>query len=268
MDDLDIFAFFEDNSLNETLEGDFALIEAEQEIVWEAEYTEVSSDPLDENLVSPEEYESYSIGDIIREDMKAAGIEPAINQNFDANNFEGVGNPHDGTETWDTQKGMNSCAVVTQKNILESITGEEYSEDKWCEIAESKGVYDPDGGTLPNHIGEMLKEAGQEVSEHSESSIEEMKDALSNGKKVMVGVDANEINYPSVDPITGKPFDHYLDAGHCVQVTAISDDNSHIYINDPGIEGGAMRAVSMEDFQNAWEDFGNNATFITPIKVG
>lgn len=172
--------------------------------------------------------------------------------------FDGWGNPVEDADCWQQQESSTSCAVVSQIGVYESITGSEISEADACQIAEENGWYDPETGTIPEDVGKFLDYCGIPTEQRYDATLQDIADALERGDKVIVGLDANEIWYPTEDA-TGSPVEQ-PDGGHAVWVTGIDsepDGTVKIILNDSGTPDGCMKVVEAEDFLNAWEDFGN-----------
>lgn len=183
----------------------------------------------------------------------------AFDENCHPSEFDGWGNPIAEAEHWQQQQGDNSCAVVAQAGVLESITGVDITEAEACEIAEANGWFDPETGTTPENIGKFLEHYGVACEKSYNANLEEIADALSKGDKVIVGLDANEIWYPVRDPMTGSPVEQ-TNGGHAVWVTGINtepDGSVKIILNDSGTPDGQMKVVDALDFLNAWEDYDN-----------
>ncbi|MBD2207430.1 C39 family peptidase [Calothrix sp. FACHB-1219] len=183
----------------------------------------------------------------------------ASDDNWHPSQFDGWGNPIEDAQYWQKQQGSNSCAVVAQVSVLESITGIEISEAQACQVAEANGWFDPETGTTPEQIGKFLEHYGVPCEKSYNASLEDIADALEKGDKVIVGLDAHEIWNPLKDPMTGSPLEQ-ANGGHAVWVTGIDtepDGSVRIILNDSGTPNGQMKVVDAEDFLNAWEDYGN-----------
>lgn len=177
---------------------------------------------------------------------------------WDVNEFDGFGNPVENAQFWQQQSGQNSCAVVAQTSVFESITGVPIDEKKACDIAQQNGWFDPEIGTHPNDIGKLLNELGIPTEQKYNGSLEDIADALENGDHVIVGLDAQEIWEPLRDA-NGAPIEQ-TNAGHAVWLTGIntqSDGSVKIILNDSGHPNGKMAVVDALDFLNAWEDYSN-----------
>lgn len=179
-------------------------------------------------------------------------------ETWDISEFDGIGSPFVDADCWQKQEGANSCAVVAQMGIYESITGVELSEDFVCEFAEANGLFDPNAGTFPSDLGKILNHFGVTTESQYDATLNDIAEALERGDKVIVGLDAQEIWQPIRDS-DGNPIEQ-SDAGHAVWVTGIDqlpDGSVKIILNDSGTYEGQMKVVDAVDFMNAWNDFAN-----------
>ena len=171
-----------------------------------------------------------------------------------------VGDPVSELENYHHQEDDYSCAVASQREVIESITGLDIPEKVLADFAQANGWYAPDCGTSPSAMGNILEALGIPVVNSFNLTVDDIREALANGEKVIVGLNANEIWNPQVAS-DGLPLDQAV-AGHAVQVTGMyQDDNEHWYmiLNDTGIKDGGGEVVALKDFKNAWNDFGNQA---------
>jgi hypothetical protein len=172
--------------------------------------------------------------------------------------FRGVGHPIEYSDCWQQQTG-NDCAVMAQGEIFESLTGYHLSEQELCQIAREHGLYDPETGTQPQDVGKLLNLLGTPTEQEYNASLSELADALQHNDRVIVGLNANEIWYPCRDSATGEPVE-LPSAGHAVWVTGIDqepDGSIKVILCDSGTPHGRAEAVDVEDFLNAWADYGN-----------
>ncbi len=170
------------------------------------------------------------------------------------------GEPYEVLQYWSPQESDFSCAIASQKALLESITGLDIPELQLAEFAFNNGWFDPNCGTLPANVGNILEYYGIEVVRTYDQTIDDLIGCLNQGDKVLVALDANEIWTPQYDN-NGVPLEQN-DAGHVVWVTGIhqyDDGNIEIILNDTGNPSGAGAVVQIKDFMNAWNDYGNYA---------
>jgi hypothetical protein len=166
------------------------------------------------------------------------------------------GDPLVDADYWREQNGANSCAVVAQISVYESLTGESISEADAADYAQSQGWFDPDSGTPLADTGNILADLGIETYTSYDVSFTDLEDALAIGDKPIVALDANEIWEPQYDR-RGNSLEQ-SDAGHAVWVTGIdyeSNGSVNIILNDSGTPNGSSSVVEYNDFMNAWSDF-------------
>jgi len=176
------------------------------------------------------------------------------------------GDPIDDAAHWHHQDHSYSCAIVTQMEIYEALTGVHVPEDSWANYAQDHGWYSPDTGTQPGDFGKLLESMGIHTETQYDSSLTDIANALEHGDKVMVAINANDIWHPHADPTTGQPVDQPV-AGHAVWVTGIvehPDGTVQVVLNDSGTPDGAASTVDANDFLNGWKDFGNMAVTAHP----
>lgn len=171
-----------------------------------------------------------------------------------------VGDPYAEMQFFQVQEGMNSCAVASQKEVLESILGKEVPEIELSYMAYKNGWFDPASGTLPQDMGKLLEAFDIPVERGYDREIVDIYQALEHGEKVIVGLNSNEIWSPQYDE-QGNPVNQ-MTAGHAVWVTGLYQDDEgkwFVIMNDTGVPTGQGETVRLEDFLNAWSDFGNFA---------
>ena len=170
-----------------------------------------------------------------------------------------VGDPYNDMQFIHMQEGTNSCAVASQKEVLDSL-GIDVPEIELSYMAYKNGWFDPSSGTMPDNMGKILEAFNVPVERGYDHSLTDINNALEHGEKVIVGLNANEIWNPQYDA-AGNPVEQPI-AGHAVWVTGLyQDDNGNWFVvmNDSGRPDGAGETVPAEDFMNAWNDFSNFA---------
>lgn len=171
-----------------------------------------------------------------------------------------VGDPEQDLPFINMQEGMNSCGIASQKGVIEAVTGQEIPEIELSYYAYKQGWYDPANGTRVEDIGNLLGVYGIPVDRGYDRSVEDLYTALQGGEKVIVCLDSAEIWSPGRDG-SGNPLE-LADQGHAVWVTGMHQDEDgswYVIMNDSGLPDGAGNTVLLEDFMNAWDDFGNYA---------
>lgn len=181
-----------------------------------------------------------------------------LGEDIDAPSVVITGTPDEDIQHWSWQGMNNSCALVAQEGVLESLLGHDIPRTELEQMAYNNGWYDPKSGTSIECVGNILEAYGVPVERGYDRSLIDIYNALDNGEKVIVALDANEIWEPARD-YYGRPVE-YSDAGHAVWVTGMDMDregNLSVIINDSGTIDGMRKTVSLEDFENARDDFGN-----------
>ena len=166
-----------------------------------------------------------------------------------------VGDPEDCIDEWEFQGNTNRCALYSQKFVIEEITGEEVDMEAMADYAEENGWFTEEGGTPLGYMNKMLDEAGVENEMTFENDESDLREALSEGHKVIVSVDADEYWYGQDDD-TYSPADG---PNHAIQVIGIDDsdpENPMVIINDSGHPDGQGMMIPMDTFLDAWDDGG------------
>lgn len=168
-----------------------------------------------------------------------------------------VGDPISDAMHYQAQTHSDTCAVVAQQGILKQF-GIDLTETDLRDYAYSQGWYQPGGGTPLADVGNILEAAGVDTHHVADASIHDIESELNAGRKVIVGLDANEVwtPQPGSNPLNWWRAE-LPDAGHAVWITGVDREAGFIYMNDSGHYAGQARAVAIDDFKNAWEDYGN-----------
>ena len=173
-----------------------------------------------------------------------------------------VGDISDAYDSWHSQTG-NTCAVCSQEFVLEDILGREFSEDELTEIAESNGWFDD--GTPMDDIGNLLEYYGIQTERSEGNTIEDLRDSLEDGNKIIVALDADELWSGQ----NSEWFGPGMDANHAVQVVGIDErdpDDIRVIINDSGAANGNCVSVPADAFKDAWED--SNCLMVEALSSG
>jgi hypothetical protein len=168
-----------------------------------------------------------------------------------------IGTPFHDAEFHDAQNLPDSCAIVSQKMILEQF-GIEISEADLVYESFANGLYTPGGGTSPLDVGKLLEIHGVGVHHVTGGSIEGLLAEIQQGHKVIVGVDSDEMRNPESPFYDMSQADRGAD--HAIVVTGFTVDSNGvplIHFNDPGHADGAGNTIPLEEFRNAWSDSGN-----------
>jgi hypothetical protein len=173
-----------------------------------------------------------------------------------------IGAPGEEMNNWHQQANPDTCAVVSQEFILESLTGQEFSEEQLQYEAWRMGAYTPGGGTPLECMGDLLEAHGIPVEREYGATLDELSAKLADGEKVMVALDSHEIWTPGQDYVTDELLTDCAglpgqQADHAVEVIGIdySDPNNPmVVLNDPGHQQGRGLMVPADEFVNAWQD--------------
>lgn len=151
----------------------------------------------------------------------------------------------------------DSCAIKSQQLILNDF-GIEVSETDLVQTAAERGWYN--GGTAPEDVGKLLELANIPVTLQNDANVFNLVSELSQGHKIIVGVDADEL-WES-DTILGK-FKNWLNdffngevPDHALIVAGIDTSdpqNVKVIVTDPGT-GEDGKPYPLDEFMNAWSD--------------
>lgn len=161
---------------------------------------------------------------------------------------------------WHEQQHPDTCAIVSQEIILESLTGQNFSEDELMHEAQHNGWYIPGGGTPWDHVGDLIEAHGIPIDRGHDNTIHDLETILERGDKVIVGVNGDDIWNPHTPSffeslLSEIPFMPGQHADHAVQVVSIdrsNPDNPIVVLNDSGTPNGAGERVSLATFEQAW----------------
>lgn len=193
--------------------------------------------------------------------MEAISFEPAASEAYseyghfglaDADKYNIVGSPEDALDSWHTQFG-NTCAVVSQEGILESILGQEFDEDELRELAEDNGWYD--NGTNAEDVGRLLEYYGIHTEHSFGNTIDDLRNSLRDGNQIIAFVDADELWSGENNELFGPG----MDMNHAVRVIGIDEsdpENLRVILNDSGVANGQGVMVPLDNFMDSWEDSG------------
>lgn len=151
------------------------------------------------------------------------------------------------------QSYSDTCAIKSQQLILNDF-GIPCTEDELVRYSTEQGWYTGNGTSLED-VGKLLEDAGIPCTRQCDANVFNLVKELSQGHKVIVGVDSNEL--------WGNRFiewfkDFFLGQtpDHALLVTGIdtSDpDNIKVIVTDPGT-GEAGKAYPLSQFMDAWSD--------------
>lgn len=170
-----------------------------------------------------------------------------------------IGEPDSGG-VWHEQQTPFTCAVVSQEMILREY-GINVNEAHLMGEAMQHGWLNAEGTPFED-MGKLLDLHG--VPCHEGQGIDQMLSELSQGHKLIVGVDSTILWHG--DSWVARELHSIFDgkaADHAIVVQGLSQDSSggwHVIVNDPGDPNGAGHDYPLDQFRDAWE--GSDCHFI------
>lgn len=144
------------------------------------------------------------------------------------------------------------CAIKSEQLIL-SHFGIEVPTEDLVSLSSEKGWYSEGKGTSIGCVGNLLEHCGLKVERRQGATIDEVREELLAGGKVMLCIDAGEL--------IGDPGEEYYEdifmgeiADHAVVVVGI-DDNGKVVIYDPATPE-LIDSYPFDRFIDAWQDSG------------
>jgi hypothetical protein len=176
-----------------------------------------------------------------------------------------VGSPEVDMQYWHHQTFDNTCAVVAQESVLESLTGQHFSETSLRDEALARGWYTESGGTPVDDVGALLALHGIPVQQESGATLQDIENQLAAGHKVIVGVNGEDIwNDAHPDggslPVGAYPGIPGQVADHAVEVIGVDTSDPaqpKVILNDSGTPDGRGLEVPADVFQEAWSASGD-----------
>ena len=151
------------------------------------------------------------------------------------------------------QQYADTCAIKSQQLILNDF-GIPCSEDDLVRYSIERGWYNGHGTNMED-VGNLLEDAGIECTRQCDANVFNLVSELSQGHKVIVGVDSGEL--------WGNRFLEWLKdfffgetPDHALLVTGIDTrdpNNVKVIVTDPGT-GETGKAYPLEQFMDAWSD--------------
>lgn len=224
--------------------------------------------------------ESYDENDVKEnDDVKEIDINQTNIDNMDENNsvesqaslaarkiFGEYGfGPQGGFDPVIYQGNEGVCAIRSQQIILRDY-GIDIPLDTLKQYAIENGWYDPgeNGGTPWTAIGNLLESCNVHCTRSVDNTVYDLVNELSQGHRVIVGVDANELWADREgdtlkgakewfkDFFTGETPNHALIVAG-VDVNPDDPKDVKVVLTDPG-QGDLRIEYKLEDFMDAWKD--------------
>lgn len=153
------------------------------------------------------------------------------------------------------QQYPDSCAIKSQQIILNEF-GIDVNEDQLVQFSYEQGWYHADGtGTSAEDVGNLLESANIPVTRQDDANVFNLMSELSQGHKVIVGVDSEEL-WGNKFMAWMKDFFMGDTPDHALVVAGIDTrdpDNVMVIVDDPG-SGEYHKAYPLDQFMDAWSD--------------
>lgn len=163
------------------------------------------------------------------------------------------GSPGQSMEEWEYQGDTNRCALYSQKFVIDELTGQDVDIEEIADLAEENGWFTEEGGTSLMDMNKVLDYYGVENTMSFNNDIDDIKECLDSGGKVIVSLDSDEIWHGESDDL----FSPTAASDHAVEVIGIdysNPDEPMVILNDSGSPYGCGEMVPLDTFMDAWED--------------
>lgn len=188
---------------------------------------------------------------VVREVFSPARAE--ITEKLEANDFAEkpgmIGTPEMDAESWHPQVEVKSCAIACQEFVAESLLGKDFSEERMLEYARQHDLIG-ENGTAAENTGVLLEHMGLEVTREFGRDIQDICQVLSEGGKVIAGVNGAALSSPEYAKRPGVTCDHLVQV---IGVDVSNPQDIRVILNDPGSLDGRARNVSFNMFEQAWK---------------
>lgn len=186
-----------------------------------------------------------TFGDIVRELFQKPPMEAsdAAQDRYDVD---------EATDVWHLQTEPFSCANACQEFIIDEFLGIDVQEADLNAYARENNWL-KDGGTGLEDVGNLLEAYGIQTHRYMNAGFEDIKAALNNGDRVIVGVHnaALDESWWDIIPVVSM--------NHAVEVIGIDETdpkNVKVIVNDPGVLDGCGKVVSLDTFNQARDGSG------------
>lgn len=148
---------------------------------------------------------------------------------------------------WQHQERPMSCAVQSQRMIINGAHGLEVTEGELRELAEKRNWYSDETGTYTTDVGRIAEEYfDMECSQYRGVEPETLVELKKEGYQLIVGVDHHKLARPQLP----RPFK----ADHAVELLDFDfsdQENPKVILNDPGQDEGRGSVYPLEIFLKA-----------------
>lgn len=160
-----------------------------------------------------------------------------------------IGNPEKDMENWHPQAEHNSCAIACQEFVAEQLLQEDFSEKDMIRFAKEQGWYTSETGTPLGHVGDILEALGLETSRESGQTLSDLAEDLQQGRKIICAVNNMILENSDYAELPGLKANHAIEV---IGIDASRPNDMKVILNDPGVENGCGRQVSVDTFLKAW----------------
>lgn len=138
---------------------------------------------------------------------------------------------------------QNLCSFECETFILAHL---DYDIDNWSLLETAKANnWVKEEGTPLHHVGRLLGLKGLHVERKYDSTIENLEDALNEGKQVIAVVDNNVLE---------KRKKRKTPLYHAIYITEVEEDGTILYLD---LDTLLEESIEKEDFMEAWKSSGN-----------
>lgn len=161
-----------------------------------------------------------------------------------------IGVPANDISVWEYQGESGPCAIYAQAMAYQNVTGEEVDITELIETASEEGWYDGSGTSIDD-MDKVLNYLGIDADVEYRGDLDDIRECLEAGGRVVVAVDGNEIWVGDNDTCFTPN-----DPNHAIEIIGIdySGDEPMVIINDSGTPDGHGIMVPKDQFIDAWED--------------
>lgn len=154
------------------------------------------------------------------------------------------------------QERPDTCNIHSQQQVM-AMFGINVTETDLVNEAIVHGEYAPLGYKGTNtvfHSGNLLERHGIDVHRRINATIDDLISELSQGHKIIVSVDADEIWAEDEKSLSAEYIKDVIspESNHAVVVVGVDTVTGDVDIVDPG--DGNLKRISHDVFVNAWED--------------
>ena len=185
--------------------------------------------------------------------------EPVVDPELDDDGIHG--DPMADVPYHQAQVGPNDCLPTSVAMVLTEVLGNEVPQGDVVDLANELGLLAETGMSAEGGV-QLLEHYGVDA-EVGSGTMDDLRASLDAGDQVIIGLDSDDL-YGQGD----APFADDMVAGHAVVITGIDDEAGLVYINDPGFPDGAGVAISIEAFEDAWQDSDNTMILVEAETAG